>query len=61
MSAPKAETLRRWGLPIAVVLIPTYAFFTLGLRSFYINGAWWGDAGILASVMWHNGWASHCP
>ncbi len=61
MSAPKAETLWRWGLPIAVVLIPTYAFFTLGLRSFYINGAWWGDAGMLAPAMWHNGWGLTLP
>nr|WP_295740160.1 hypothetical protein [uncultured Acidocella sp.] len=51
----------RWGLPIAVVLIPAYAFFSLGLRSFYINGAWWGDAGMLAPAMWHNGWGLTLP
>lgn len=50
-----------WGLPLLVAAIPAAAFYTLGLRSFYINGAWWGDAGILASVMWHSSWALHLP
>lgn len=50
-----------WGLPLLVAAIPAAAFYTLGLRSFYVNGGWWGDAGVLASVMWHNGWLLKTP
>ena len=61
MSALKPSRLVQWGLPLLVALIPAYAFFTLALRGFYINGAWWGDAGILASLMWHSGWELRPP
>ncbi|MDE2240623.1 MAG: hypothetical protein KGJ73_11950 [Rhodospirillales bacterium] len=50
-----------WGLPLLVAVVPFAAFFTLGLRYFYINGAWWGDGGILASLMWHSGWWLKTP
>ncbi|MGE4481275.1 hypothetical protein [Acidocella sp.] len=53
--------LAGWGWPLLVAGIPFAAFFTLGLRYFYINGAWWGDGGILASLMWHNGWLLRLP
>ncbi|HTQ71622.1 MAG TPA: hypothetical protein VMH92_09045, partial [Acidocella sp.] len=47
--------------PLLAAALPFVAFFTLGLRDFYINGAWWGDGGILASLMWHSGWALRTP
>lgn len=50
-----------WGLPLLVAALPFVAFFTLGLRYFYINGAWWGDGGILASLMWRSGWRLLTP
>ncbi len=53
--------LLRLGLPLLVAAIPLAAFFTLGLRSFYINGVWWGDDGVLASIIWHSDWMLRLP
>ncbi|MBU6450009.1 MAG: hypothetical protein KGQ26_10335, partial [Rhodospirillales bacterium] len=56
-----ANKVLKWALPLLVAAIPFWAFFTLGLRSFYINGVWWADAGILASLIWHSGWLLRTP
>ncbi len=47
--------------PLLAAALPFVAFFTLGLRYFYVDGAGWGDGGVLASLMWHSGWEQNFP
>lgn len=48
-------------LLLFVAGVPFITFTVLVLRYFYALGAGWGDAGVLASVMWHSDLLLHTP
>jgi hypothetical protein len=37
-----------------IAVVPFFAFSTLVLQHFYVLGAFWGDSGTLAFLIWHN-------